>query len=189
MVLCIAFTKKICRCQRDLLRAVFRKPADMSLRCKSRGAPWVRGDPRLRSSTTGRIFIVQIDLHASWRCSARVPWRARASRCRPTCARRTSGFTNAPGPHSVTLGFAVPLSGPYADEGADELRALELAVEAPQNGEGRRRDAADLLRRRCSTAPASSDAASEYVQRRRPDEIGRRPRHRPVDDRGRTAPS
>ena len=40
-----------------------------------------------------------------------------------------SGFTNAPQGDTVTLGFNVPQSGPYADEGADELRAFELAVE------------------------------------------------------------
>ena len=46
-----------------------------------------------------------------------------------------SGFTNAPGPDSVTLGFNVPQTGAYADEGADELRAYQLAVEH-LNGEG-----------------------------------------------------
>lgn len=45
------------------------------------------------------------------------------------------GFTNAPTGDTVTLGFNVPQSGPYADEGADELRAFELAVEH-LNGEG-----------------------------------------------------
>ena len=40
-----------------------------------------------------------------------------------------TGFTNAPGDSEVTLGFNVPQSGPYADEGADELRAFELAVD------------------------------------------------------------
>jgi ABC-type branched-subunit amino acid transport system substrate-binding protein len=40
-----------------------------------------------------------------------------------------AGFTNAPTGDTVTLGFNVPQSGPYADEGADELRAYELAVE------------------------------------------------------------
>ncbi|MEQ5872621.1 substrate-binding protein [Sagittula sp. NFXS13] len=45
-----------------------------------------------------------------------------------------SGFTNAPGDSSVTLGFNVPQSGPYADEGADELRAYELAVEHLNGG-------------------------------------------------------
>ncbi|MFV2035147.1 MAG: substrate-binding protein, partial [Halocynthiibacter sp.] len=40
-----------------------------------------------------------------------------------------SGFTNAPTGSTVTLGFNVPQSGPYADEGFDELRAQELAVE------------------------------------------------------------
>jgi ABC-type branched-subunit amino acid transport system substrate-binding protein len=48
---------------------------------------------------------------------------------------RAYGFTNEPGPDSVTLGFNVPQSGPYADEGADQLRALTLAVEH-LNGEG-----------------------------------------------------
>ncbi|MEL6167134.1 MAG: substrate-binding protein [Pseudomonadota bacterium] len=46
-----------------------------------------------------------------------------------------AGFTNAPEGSTVTLGFNVPQSGPYADEGADELRAYELAVEH-LNGEG-----------------------------------------------------
>ena len=36
---------------------------------------------------------------------------------------------------SVTLGFNVPQSGAYADEGADELRAYKLAVKH-LNGEG-----------------------------------------------------
>jgi len=45
-------------------------------------------------------------------------------------------FTNNPGNASaVTLGFNVPQSGPYADEGADELRAYKLAVKHI-NGEG-----------------------------------------------------
>ncbi|MDB2407337.1 substrate-binding protein [Jannaschia sp.] len=46
-----------------------------------------------------------------------------------------SGYLNAPQGDTVTLGFNVPQSGPYADEGADELRAFELAVEH-LNGEG-----------------------------------------------------
>ncbi|MEE9426901.1 MAG: substrate-binding protein [Paracoccaceae bacterium] len=46
-----------------------------------------------------------------------------------------AGFTNAPGPDNVTIGFNVPQTGPYADEGLDELRAQELAV-AHLNGEG-----------------------------------------------------
>jgi len=44
------------------------------------------------------------------------------------------GFTNAPGDSEVTLGFNVPQTGPYADEGADELRAYELAVEHLNGG-------------------------------------------------------
>ncbi len=50
-------------------------------------------------------------------------------------AQTESGYTNAPTGDTVTLGFNVPQSGPYADEGADELRAFELAVEH-LNGEG-----------------------------------------------------
>ncbi|MEM9854912.1 MAG: ABC transporter substrate-binding protein, partial [Pseudomonadota bacterium] len=45
-----------------------------------------------------------------------------------------AGFTNAPGDSEVTLGFNVPQTGPYADEGADELRAYELAVEHLNGG-------------------------------------------------------
>jgi hypothetical protein len=48
---------------------------------------------------------------------------------------QTQGFRNEPTGSTVTLGFNVPLSGPYADEGADELRAYQLAVEH-LNGEG-----------------------------------------------------
>ncbi|MEH6652066.1 MAG: substrate-binding protein [Motiliproteus sp.] len=45
-------------------------------------------------------------------------------------------FRNDPGSaSSVTLGFNVPQSGAYADEGADELRAFKLAVKH-LNGEG-----------------------------------------------------
>jgi branched-chain amino acid transport system substrate-binding protein len=45
-----------------------------------------------------------------------------------------AGFTNAPGDSEIVLGFNVPQSGPYADEGADELRAYELAVEHINGG-------------------------------------------------------
>jgi ABC-type branched-subunit amino acid transport system substrate-binding protein len=45
-----------------------------------------------------------------------------------------AGFTNAPGDSEVILGFNVPQTGPYADEGADELRAYELAVEHLNGG-------------------------------------------------------
>ncbi len=47
---------------------------------------------------------------------------------------RASAFTNEPTGSTVTLGFNVPLTGAYADEGADELRALELAVEHLNGG-------------------------------------------------------
>ena len=47
-----------------------------------------------------------------------------------------AAYRNDPGnSSSVTLGFNVPQTGPYADEGADEMRAYELAVEH-LNGEG-----------------------------------------------------
>ena len=44
-------------------------------------------------------------------------------------AQSAAAFTNEPTGDSVTLGFNVPQSGVYADEGADQLRAYELAVE------------------------------------------------------------
>ena len=45
-----------------------------------------------------------------------------------------SAYMNEPTGATVTLGFNVPQSGPYADEGADELRAYELAVEHLNGG-------------------------------------------------------
>ena len=50
-------------------------------------------------------------------------------------ASSASAFTNEPTGGTVTLGFNVPQTGPYADEGMDELRAQELAVQH-LNGEG-----------------------------------------------------
>jgi len=44
-------------------------------------------------------------------------------------------YINAPKGGTVTLGFNVPQSGAYADEGADELRAYKLAIKH-LNGEG-----------------------------------------------------
>ncbi|WP_425046211.1 substrate-binding protein [Primorskyibacter sp. S87] len=49
-------------------------------------------------------------------------------------AQSAHAFTNEPTGGSVTLGFNVPQTGPYADEGADELRAYELAVEHLNGG-------------------------------------------------------
>jgi len=40
-----------------------------------------------------------------------------------------AGYTNEPKGSTVTFGFNVPQSGAYADEGADELRAYQLAVD------------------------------------------------------------
>ena len=47
----------------------------------------------------------------------------------------SSAYTNEPTGGTVTLGFNVPQTGPYAEEGLDELRAQELAVQH-LNGEG-----------------------------------------------------
>ena len=52
-----------------------------------------------------------------------------------TWAQDDQVYRNAPKGKTVTLGFNVPQSGPYADEGADELRAFKLAVKH-LNGEG-----------------------------------------------------
>lgn len=46
-----------------------------------------------------------------------------------------SAFTNEPTGSTVKFGFNVPQTGPYAEEGLDELRAQELAVQH-LNGEG-----------------------------------------------------
>jgi branched-chain amino acid transport system substrate-binding protein len=48
--------------------------------------------------------------------------------------RNANAFFNEPKGGTVTLGFNVPQTGPYADEGADELRAYELAVEHLNGG-------------------------------------------------------
>ena len=40
-----------------------------------------------------------------------------------------ANFTNMPDAESVKLGFMIAESGPFADEGAEELRAFQLAVE------------------------------------------------------------
>ena len=45
-----------------------------------------------------------------------------------------AAYTNEPKGGTVTIGFNVPQSGPYADEGADELRAFKLAVEHLNGG-------------------------------------------------------
>ncbi|MDQ2095316.1 substrate-binding protein [Rhodalgimonas zhirmunskyi] len=48
---------------------------------------------------------------------------------------RANAYMNEPKGGTVTLGFNVPQTGPYADEGADELKAFQLAVKH-LNGEG-----------------------------------------------------
>jgi len=47
---------------------------------------------------------------------------------------KAHAYLNEPKGSSVTLGFNVPQTGPYADEGADELRAYQLAVEHLNGG-------------------------------------------------------
>ncbi|MEH6835491.1 MULTISPECIES: substrate-binding protein [Falsihalocynthiibacter] len=49
-------------------------------------------------------------------------------------ASSAAAYTNAPDGSGVTLGFNVPQTGAYADEGADELRAYQLAVEHLNGG-------------------------------------------------------
>ena len=49
-------------------------------------------------------------------------------------ASSAAAYLNEPTGSTVTLGFNVPQTGPYADEGADELRAYELAVEHLNGG-------------------------------------------------------
>ena len=44
-------------------------------------------------------------------------------------ASSAAAFTNEPTGSSVKIGFNVPQTGPYSEEGLDELRAQELAVE------------------------------------------------------------
>lgn len=46
-----------------------------------------------------------------------------------------AAYTNEPKGSTVTIGINVPQSGPYSDEGADELRGYQLAIEH-LNGEG-----------------------------------------------------
>ncbi len=46
----------------------------------------------------------------------------------------SAGYMNEPKGGTVTFGFNVPQTGAYADEGADELRAYELAVEHINGG-------------------------------------------------------
>lgn len=75
--------------------------------------------------------------HLTRRGLVRTSAMAGASVAMPTIftASSVAAFTNEPTGGTVTLGFNVPQSGRYADEGADELRACELAVEH-LNGEG-----------------------------------------------------
>ena len=47
---------------------------------------------------------------------------------------KAHAYANEPKGKEVKLAFNVPQSGPYADEGADELRAYELAVEHLNGG-------------------------------------------------------
>ncbi|WP_458790115.1 substrate-binding protein [Yoonia sp. MH D7] len=44
-------------------------------------------------------------------------------------AQAETGFTNAPSGGTVKFGFNVPQTGPYAEEGLDQLRGQQLAVE------------------------------------------------------------
>ena len=72
------------------------------------------------------------------------------------------GFTNAPTGSTVTLGFNVPQTGPYADEGADELRAYELAVEH-LNGTGADSGMMDTFSSKALTGNGILGKKVEYV--------------------------
>ena len=80
------------------------------------------------STDITRRRVVKTGLAASAAVGATPYFFSRAS------AASHAGYLNAPTGSSVTLGFNVPQSGPYADEGADELRAYELAVEHLNGG-------------------------------------------------------
>ena len=47
-----------------------------------------------------------------------------------------AGYTNEPTSDSVTFGLNVPQTGAYADEGVEEFRGFELAVEHINAGGG-----------------------------------------------------
>ena len=85
----------------------------------------------------------------------------------------------------MTLGFNVPQTGAYADEGMDELRAYQLAVEH-LNGEG---DGGLLATFSSKELTGAGDQRQEgrLRQRRHPDQGRRRPRQRQADDRDATA--
>ena len=80
---------------------------------------------------------------------------AGASLALPTYLRADghSGFANAPQGDTVTLGFNVPQSGAYADEGADELRALVQT----------RADGSILLQ--CVPAARDREGSAQYAAR------------------------
>ncbi len=77
----------------------------------------------------------------------------------------------------MTLGFNVPQTGPYADEGADELRAYQLAVEH-LNGEG---DGGMLHTFSSKALDGHRHPGQEgrVRHRRHPDQVRRRPRLAP----------
>lgn len=51
-----------------------------------------------------------------------------------TWAGNHSGYTNAPSSSEVVFGINVPQTGPYAEDGGDQLRAFDLAVEHLNGG-------------------------------------------------------
>ena len=74
-----------------------------------------RGAMRLGAATGAGLAVPTIFTGASWA--------------------QGQSYLNEPTGDTVTLGFNVPQTGAYADEGADQLRAFQLAVEH-LNGEG-----------------------------------------------------
>jgi hypothetical protein len=85
---------------------------------------------------------------------------------------------NAPKGDTVTFGFNVPQTGAYADEGADELRAYELAVEHINAGGG---GMLDTFSSKALTGGVNGKKVLRH--RRHADQVRRRPRIGQAHDR------
>ena len=82
---------------------------------------------------------------------------------------------------NVVFGFNVPQTGAYADEGADELRAYQLAVKHLNEGGGM----LATMKPSKLTGQGVLGKKVTFVQRRHPDEPRRRAHRRPPHDRAR----
>jgi ABC-type branched-subunit amino acid transport system substrate-binding protein len=75
---------------------------------------------------------------------------------------KARAFTNEPTGANVTFGFNVPQSGPYAEEGADQLKAYQLAVEH-LNGTGADNGMLDTFSSKALTGQGVLGKKVEYV--------------------------